>query len=101
MRILSFDISASPGVAVIDIKNKKPKLIAVDHVITDSSATDSRRYEHVRSLATRFAYEYRPFDAIVREKCINGSSKRSTHLVFVEWSSLDLAIGQDLKSHVC
>ena len=94
MRILSFDISASPGVAVIDIKNKKPKLIAVDHVITDSSATDSQRYEYVRSLATRFAYEYRLFDAIVREKFIKGGSKRSTQLVFGAWSSIDMALGQ-------
>lgn len=94
MRILSFDISASPGVAVIDIKNKKPKLIAVDHVITDSSATDSQRYEYVRALATRFAYEYRPFDAIVREKFIKGGSKRSTQLVFGAWSSIDMALGQ-------
>ncbi len=94
MRILSFDISASPGVAVIDIKNKNPKLIAVDHVITDSSATDSQRYEYVRALATRIAYEYRPFDVIVREKFIKGGSKRSTQLVFGAWSSIDMALGQ-------
>lgn len=99
MRILSFDISASPGVAVIDIKNvrtpkAKPELVAVDHVVTDSGATDAMRYEYVRSLATRFAYEYRPFDAIVREKFIRGGSKRSTQLVFGAWSSIDMALGQ-------
>lgn len=92
-RILSFDISASPGVAVIDIKNKQPKLVAVDHVVTDSSATDSQRYEYVRSLATKFAYECRPFDAIVREKFIRGGSKRSTQLVFGSWSAIDMALG--------
>lgn len=93
MRILSFDISASPGVAVIDIINGKPKLVAVDHVETDSTSTDSQRYEYVRSLATRIAYEYRPFDVIVREKFIKGGSKRSTQLVFGAWSSIDMALG--------
>ncbi len=94
MRILAFDISASPGVAVLEIKNSQPKLIAVDHVETDSSATDAQRYEYVKSLATRIAYEYRPFDAIVREKFIKGGSKRSTQLVFGAWSAIDMALGQ-------
>lgn len=92
-RILSFDISASPGVAVIEIKNRQPKLIAVDHVETDSTATDSERYEYVRSLATKTVYENRPFDAIVREKFIRGGSKRSTQLVFGAWSAVDMSLG--------
>src|SRR5690625_1143272 len=93
IRILSFDISASPGVAVLEIKDGKAKLIAVDHVVTDSSATDSQRYEYVRSLATRMIYENKPFDKIVREKFIRGGSKRSTQLVFGAWSSIDMALG--------
>lgn len=93
MRILSFDISASPGVAVLEIKDGKPSLIAVDHVETDSTATDSQRYEYVRSLATRIVYEHRPFDAIVREKFIKGGSKRSTQLVFGAWSAIDMSLG--------
>ena len=93
IRILSFDISASPGVAVLEIKDGKAKLIAVDHVVTDSSATDSQRYEYVRSLATRMIYENKPFDKIVREKFIRGGSKRSTQLVFGAWSTIDMALG--------
>lgn len=92
-RIISFDISASPGVAVLEIKDGKAKLIAVDHVVTDSSATDSQRYEYVRSLATRMIYENKPFDKIVREKFIRGGSKRSTQLVFGAWSTIDMALG--------
>lgn len=92
-RILSFDISASPGVAVIEIKDGSPRLIAVDHVVTDSSATDAQRYEYVRSLATRMIYENKPFDKIVREKFIRGGSKRSTQLVFGAWSTIDMALG--------
>src|SRR5699024_4313088 len=93
MKILSFDISASPGVAVLEIKDGKAKLIAVDHVVTDSSATDSQRYEYVRSLATRMIYENKPFDKIVREKFIRGGSKQSTQLVFGAWSTIDMALG--------
>src|SRR5690625_4252595 len=93
IRILSFDISASPGVAVLEIKDGKPRIISVDHVVTDSSATDAQRYEYVRSLATRIIYENKPFDKIVREKFIRGGSKRSTQLVFGAWSSIDMALG--------
>ena len=93
MRILAFDISASPGVAVLEIKDGAPRLIAVDHVETDSSATDAQRYEYVRSLATRIIYENKPFDKIVREKFIRGGSKRSTQLVFGAWSTIDMALG--------
>src|SRR5690625_7722765 len=93
MKILSFDISASPGVAVIEIKNRQPHLVMVDHVETDSTATDSQRYEYVRSLATKALYEHRPFDAIAREKFIKGGSKRSTQLVFGAWSAIDMALG--------
>ena len=93
MRILALDISASPGVAVLEIKDGAPRLTAVDHVVTDSSATDSQRYEYVRSLATRMIYENKPFDKIVREKFIRGGSKRSTQLVFGAWSTIDMALG--------
>src|SRR5690625_7249191 len=92
MRILSLDISASPGVAVLDVKDGAPRLIYVDHVVTDAGATDSQRYEYVRSLATKAVYEHRPFDALVREKFIRGRSKRSTQLVFGAWSAIDMAL---------
>jgi len=93
LRILALDISASPGIAVLEIKDGAPRLIAVDHVVTDSSATDAQRYEYVRSLATRIIYENKPFDKIVREKFIRGGSKRSTQLVFGAWSTIDMALG--------
>src|SRR5699024_2036025 len=90
---LSFDISASPGVAIIEIKNGSPRLIHVDHLVTDSTATDSERYEYVRAFAAQLAYEHRPFDAIAREKFIKGGSKRSTQRVFGAWSAIDMALG--------
>src|SRR5690625_3292971 len=93
MSVVAFDSSASQGVAVLDIKDGAPRLIHVDHVVTDAGATDSQRYEYVRSLATKAVYEHRPFDVIVREKFIRGGSKRSTQLVFGAWSAIDMALG--------
>lgn len=96
MRILAFDISASPGVAVIDIDDAgKPRLKAVDHVETNSDYTDAERYRYVEAFVTKFVHEAQKtsaFDAIVREKFIRGGSKRSTQLVFGAWASVDRAL---------
>ena len=92
MRILSFDISASPGVALLDVKDGKPRIFSVDHVETDSDSTDAQRYEVVEAFVKRFIFENPPPDAIVREKFIRGGSKRSTQLVFGAWASVDRAL---------
>lgn len=92
MRILSFDISASPGVALLEIKAKRPRLIAVDHIETSSDHTDAQRYAYVQSFVTQFVHENGDYDAIVREKFIRGGSKRSTQLVFGAWASVDRAL---------
>src|SRR5699024_10766997 len=92
MRILSFDISASPGVALLEIKNGNPKLIAVNHVITNADFTDDQRYSCIQSFVTQFVHEAGHIDAITREKFIRGGSKRSTQLVFGAWASVDRAL---------
>lgn len=97
MRILSFDISASPGIAVIEVKDAgtpkaKPRLISVDHIETDSDHTDAQRYDYVQAFVTQFVHENGSYDAIVREKFIRGGSKRSTQLVFGAWASVDRAL---------
>src|SRR5699024_8176276 len=76
-----------------EIKNGSPRLIHVDHLVTDSTATDSERYEYVRAFAAQLAYEHRPFDDIAREKFNKDGSKRSTQLVFGAWSAIDMALG--------
>lgn len=93
-RILSFDISASPGVALLEIKNGKPRLITVDHLETDSKLTDAQRYDIVQAFVTQFIYENMNggFDAIIREKFLRGGSKRGTQLVFGAWASVDKAL---------
>ena len=94
MRILSFDISASPGVALLEIKNGKPRLITVDHIETKSELTDAQRYSIVEAFVTQFIYENMNggFDAIIREKFLRGGSKRGTQLVFGAWASVDKAL---------
>lgn len=95
MRILSFDISASPGVALIEIKNGKPQLIAVDHLETDSKLTDAQRFHLVEAFVINFVYKHidkSGTQAIVREKFHRGGSKRGTQLVFGAWASVDRAL---------
>lgn len=95
MRVLSFDISASPGVALLEIKNGKPQLIAVDHLETDSKITDAQRYHLVEAFILNFVYKHvdkNGVQAIVREKFHRGGSKRGTQLVFGAWASVDRAL---------
>lgn len=95
MRILSFDISASPGVALLEIKNGKPQLIAVDHLETDSKLTDAQRFHLVEAFVINFVYKHvdkNGVQAIVREKFHRGGSKRGTQLVFGAWASVDNAL---------
>ena len=93
MRILSFDISANPGVALIEVKKGKPTLLAVYHLETDAKHTDSQRYAIIEAWATQFIYDNKATDAqVIREKFIKGGSKRATQLVFGAWSSIDRAL---------
>jgi len=94
-RILAFDISASPGVAVIEIKKNKPKLLYVDSVKTDTKNTDAQRYEYITAFAVKAIHEYGPFDAVCREKYTGSSrSKRAKQLVYGAWAAIDMACGK-------
>ena len=93
MRILSLDISASPGISLLEVKEGVPKLVAVDNISTDSQNTDSERYEYIKAFVTKFIYDNKPIDKVVREKFIKGGSKRSTQLVFGSWAAIDLSLG--------
>jgi len=94
LRILSFDISASPGVALLEIKDGTPKLLAVDHLETSADLSDAQRFDLIQAFVTDFIYKhgYDNIDVIVREKFIKGGSKRGTQLVFGAWSSVDRAL---------
>src|SRR5690606_33726271 len=100
-----FDISASPGVAVIEIGTArrsgktippaKARLLYVDSVKTDTKSTDSQRYSYVEAFAVKAVHEYGPFDAVVREKYTGSSrSKRAKQLVYGAWAAIDMALGK-------
>ena len=99
-RILAFDISASPGVAVIEIKHSrdkrnKPKLLYVDSVKTDTKFSDAQRYNYIEAFAVKAIHEYGPFDVVCREKYTGTSrSKRAKQLVYGAWAAIDIALGK-------
>lgn len=92
MIILALDISASPGVALLEIKGGQSKLIAVDSLETDSGYTDAQRFEVVEAFVINFLHGKKVPNVVVREKFIKGGSKRATQLVFGAWSSVDRAL---------
>lgn len=98
MRILAIDISASPGFAVLDVKQlkagKKLALVYVDSVKTDTDSTDSQRYAYIEAKTVQVVHEYGPFDAVCREHFTKGRSKRATQLVFGSWAAVDSALGR-------
>lgn len=96
-KIISFDISASPGVAVIEIITPKqgkprPSLVMSDSIKTGTDSTDAQRFAYIEAFAIKAIHEYGPFDAVVREHFIKGGSKRGTQLVFGSWSKIDTAL---------
>jgi len=94
MRVLAFDISASPGVAVLELKNAKPRLLFADSIKTSTANPDSQRFAYVEAFAIKAIHEYGPFDKVIREHFTKGGSKRSTQLVFGAWSMIDSALGR-------
>ena len=98
MRILAIDISASPGFAVLDVKQlkagKRITLVHVDSIKTDTDSTDSQRYAYIEAKTVQVVHEYGPFDAVCREHFTKGRSKRATQLVFGSWAAVDSALGR-------
>lgn len=94
IRILALDISASPGYAVIEVKNGKPKLLVEDSIKTDTAYVDAERFAYVEAKTIQIIYEHGPFDYVCREHFLKGGSKRATQLVFGAWAAIDSALGR-------
>ncbi|MGC4375771.1 crossover junction endodeoxyribonuclease RuvC [Fictibacillus sp. Mic-4] len=89
LRILSIDTSlSSPGFAVVEIRNRKPKLVAVDHVKPRGDEPYVLRTKHIESWLHLFVRQHRPFDVIVREG-FNAKFESSNYPVFSAWASVD------------
>lgn len=98
-RLIAFDISGNPGVAVIDIKTNKAgkqsvSLVLADSVSTNSKSPDSQRFAYIEAFAVKTIHEYGPFDIVLREHFTKGGNKRSTQLVFGAWAAIDGALGR-------
>jgi crossover junction endodeoxyribonuclease RuvC len=92
MKVLAFDTSlSSPGAAVIEVRNGKPRIIALSHVKTDTKHSHAIRSQTVYAWAHLFIREHMPFDAIIRED-FQGRSSVQNYPVFAAWAAIDRAL---------
>lgn len=96
MRVLSFDLSiARPGVALVEIKDGKAKVIAVSNVKTDAKQPYAVRGKSIESWAHLFIAENfrkgrkQGFDVIVRESY---AGRFGHHPIFSAWAAVDRAL---------
>ncbi len=94
VRILAVDTSlGTPGIAVIEVKNGKPRIIDKSHVKTDSKQPLALRTAIVQSWATLFIDKHRKkgFDVIIRED-FQGRSSAQNYPVFAAWHATEKAV---------
>lgn len=93
-RILAFDTSlGAPGVALVEFKRNKPKIIDVSHVKTDSKQPLALRFSIVESWATLFLAQHvkKGFEVVGRED-FNGMSSSQNYPVFGAWAATEQAV---------
>jgi crossover junction endodeoxyribonuclease RuvC len=94
MRILAFDTSmTAPGVAVLEVKNRKAKITALSHTTTDSKTqSHALRAEIIEAWATMFLAQHakKPFDVVIRED-FNGMTSAQNYPVLAAWSGIERA----------
>nr|WP_256209625.1 crossover junction endodeoxyribonuclease RuvC [Paenibacillus sp. PDC88] len=101
--MLGLDLSLSPGIAAIEVRNRQPYLVACNSVATTTEDPDALRNYIVESFVSTFVREHRPFDIVVREDFTSGRNKRATQTVFSAWAAADKALhefgykAEDLK----
>ncbi|PAE24032.1 hypothetical protein CHI10_14605 [Bacillus sp. 7894-2] len=93
-RILSFDTSlGSPGVALVEFKKGKPKIIDVSHVKTTSKQPLALRSDIVEAWSTLFIAKHvsKGFDYIYRED-FRGMSSKQDYPVMSAWAATERAV---------
>lgn len=92
-KVLAFDTSLScPGAAIIAVRRRKPKIVALSHVTTTSRDNHAVRAEQIYGwVVDLLRVNGTDFDAIVRED-FQGRSSRQNHPVFAAWSAIDRAL---------
>lgn len=94
VRILAFDTSlGAPGVAVVEFKQGKAKIIDVSHVKTTSTQPMTLRAEIVEAWATLFITDHvkKGFDYVYRED-FHGRSSQQNYPVFSAWAATERAV---------
>lgn len=106
IRVLAFDISLTcPGAAVVEVRNGKPKVIAVSHVKPNTKANHALRSDIVESWATLFIADNigkNGFDYVARED-FHGMSSAQNYPVFAAWAGVERAthkFGLTFDKHV-
>ncbi|WP_083927093.1 crossover junction endodeoxyribonuclease RuvC [Paenibacillus terrigena] len=84
----------SPGFAVVDVKNRRPSLVALSHVKTDSDEAQPLRYELIEAHALLFFRQYRPDGGIAREIWPPSRNYELNDKVHGAWSAVDRALAR-------
>ena len=88
-RSLGLDLSlSSPGFAVIEVRNRRPRLIAAMHVKTKSSESRVERCAQIADELAVFIRAHRPFDAIIREDFVS-KNPGTQKAVYAVWHTVD------------
>jgi crossover junction endodeoxyribonuclease RuvC len=98
LRYLGLDLSlSSPGFAVIEVADRKPRLITTAHVKTGSNDPQALRYELIEAFALLFLREQLragPVEAIVRETWPPARDYRQNDKIHGAWSAVDRALSR-------
>nr|WP_206529612.1 crossover junction endodeoxyribonuclease RuvC [Brevibacillus sp. SYP-B805] len=98
LRYLGLDLSlSSPGFAVIEVADRKPRLITTAHVKTGSDDPQALRYELIEAYTLLFLREQLragPFEAIVRETWPPARDYRQNDKIHGAWSAVDRALSR-------
>lgn len=94
IRCLAFDTSMTcPGVAIIEVRNRKPTIKALSHVKPNSSRSHAHRAEVIEGWAMMFLDKNYPrdgFDYVVRED-FAGKTSTSNYPVLAAWNACERA----------
>jgi crossover junction endodeoxyribonuclease RuvC len=92
MRVIAFDTSLNlPGVAVVEVKRKKPRIVALGHVRTNGKDNYAARTKHIEAYMHLFIRQHMPYDAIVRES-FAGKMPNINYAIFSAWNACDRAL---------
>jgi crossover junction endodeoxyribonuclease RuvC len=103
-RVLGLDLSlTSPGFAVIEIKNGKPRLVKTANFTTDSGTVQALRYEEIEAFTLLFIRENKPFDVIAREIWPPSRNYAQNNKIHGAWAAVERALsryGYEVTEHL-